>query len=164
MDIIKRAFIQYRQWLVNYVCKRVGDYADAEDIVQDAFVRLMELQVGVREESVRALLFTTCHHLVLDRLRRRVLAERTNIYMYAYAEMAVENTEQSLRVKELKEQERCAISMMPPKRREVYCLARFEGRNIDEIAANLNVSRRTVEAHLFAGRKEVRTRLKAYAS
>lgn len=164
MDIIERAFIQYRQWLVCYVCKRVDDYALAEDIVQDAFVRLMEWQVGVREESVRGLLFATCHRLVLDHLRRRLLAERTNIYMYVREEMAAETTEQTLRVRELAEQERRVVFSMPVKRRAVYRLSRFEGRSIGEIASRLQVSRRTVEAHLFASRREVREKLKAFAS
>lgn len=164
MLIIERAFIQYRQWLVNYVCKRVGDYAQAEDIVQDAFVRLMELQVGVREESVKGLLFSTCHHLVLDHLRRRLLAERANKYMYAYEERIAETTEQTFRVHELAEQERKVVGAMPPRRQAIYRLSRFEGQSIDEIASRLHVSPRTVESHLFSSRREVREKLRSFAS
>lgn len=163
MNIIQTSFIQYRQWLVNYVCKQVDDYDLAEDIVQDAFLRLLEMQVGVRADSVKNLLFTTCRHLAYDHLRRKMLAERTDIYMYAQEESTV-SADQLVRVREIAEHEWRMVNAMPKKQRHVYCLSRYEGRSIVEIATQLHISPRTVEAHLFAGRKAVREHMSAFAS
>lgn len=164
MDIIEKAFRMQRQQLVNYVNKRVGDYDLAEDIVQDAFVRLLGIQVGVREDSVRPLLFTMCRHLMVDYLRRKKMAETVYQYMYTCEHYTEGTTEASLYAQELKAEEERAVSAMPRKRQQVYCLSRFEGRSIDEIAVSMGVTHKTVEAHLFISRKEVREQLRVFAS
>lgn len=164
MDMIKFAFIQYRQLLVNYVNVRVRDIALAEDIVQDAFVRLLEMQVGLHANSVKGLLFTTCRHLMVDHLRRKRMWEHI-CDMYTHEGVAVESTAQTVRVHEIEECERCVLRAMPEKRRMVYGLSRFEGRSIAEISEQLHISPRTVEAHLFVSRKVVREQVRrAFAS
>ena len=159
MDIIRAAFIQHRQHLVNYVNRRVDDYDLAEDLVQDAFLRLLETNVGVRAESVERLLFSVCRNLVLDHLRRKWVAARINIYMCEEQPKGVDATEQAVLARELAEQEMRIVVSMPAKRQQVYRLSRYEGKGIDEIAGCMGVSHKTVEAHLFAGRKHVRERL-----
>lgn len=135
--MIRSAFIQYRQWLVNYVCKQVGDYAEAENIVQSAFLRLLEMQVGVREESVKNLLFTTCSRLACDWLRHKQVKNRVDIYTYMYARED-ESTEQAIRVHELEEQELKVVNRLSAQCRAVYCLSRFEGKDVHEIATAVN--------------------------
>ncbi|MBR1520007.1 MAG: sigma-70 family RNA polymerase sigma factor [Bacteroidaceae bacterium] len=164
MDIIEEAFRMHRQQLVNYVNKRVDDYDLAEDIVQDAFVRLLGMEVGVREESIKPLLFTTCQHLIFDYLRRKKVAETVYQYMYTCESHAVETSEAILYAQELSTEEERVVSAMPWKRQQVYRLSRFEGQSIGEIAASMGVAHKTVEVHLFVGRKEVREQLRAYAS
>lgn len=164
MCIISVSFLQHRVHLVNYVNARVKDYALAEDLVQDAFLHLLEMKVGVRTDSVERLLFTICRNLVLDHLRRKMLAERINIYMYAQEETLANTTEQAVRVHEIAAHEMRVVSAMPAKRQQVYRLSRYEGMAVDDIAVQMGISHKTVEAHLFTSRKEVREKLKAFAS
>ena len=42
----------------------------------------------------------------------------------------------------------------------LYAMNRFEGKSSETIAEELNLSRRTVENHLFLSRKEIRTYIK----
>lgn len=164
-SVIESAFIQYRQMLVRYVNARVDDCALAEDIVQDAFLRVLEMGVGVREESVKSLLFTACRNLVFDWMRRRVVAQRASVDMYMDSMSRVANVvDDEVEAREIEACEMRIVGGMPEKRGKVYGMARFEGRSIDDIADCLNVSRRTVEAHLFAGRKEVREKMAVFAS
>ena len=163
MNITGTAFTQYRLMLVRYVNARVEDYDLAEDIVQDAFVRVLEMEVGVHEASVKSLLFTICRNLTFDHLRRRLMAQRSTMCMDC-ASWVEETTEQAVRVHEIAEQEMRVVRSMPEKRAKIYQMSRYEGRGIDEIADALNISPRTVEAHLFAGRREVREKLKVFAS
>ena len=164
MDLIALAFIQHRQHLVYYVNARVNDYARAEDIVQDAFLRLLEVQVGVRADSVKSLLFTTCRHLICDELRHQKVVEDANIYMYAQRSHGMDDTDQLVRVHDLEEHEQRIVGMMPNKQRHVYCLSQYEGKSVAEISEQLHISPRTVEAHLYVSRKTVREQLKAFAS
>ena len=165
MSIIKTAFTQYRLMLVRYVSARVEDYDLAEDIVQDAFVRVLEMEVGVHEASVKSLLFMACRNLVFDHLRRRAVAQKASVYMYMDDASGVANVvDNEVAAREIAACEMRIVNEMPEKRGEVYRLSRYEGRGIGEIADALNISPRTVEAHLFAGRKEVREKLKVFAS
>lgn len=163
MCIISALFVQHRVHLVNYVNARVDDYALAEDIVQDTFVRLLEMRVGVRADSAERLLFAICRHLVFDHLRHKLLAKHANIYMYTREDLAANTTAQMVQAREIAAHEMRVVSTMPTKRQQVYRLSRFGGQSVDDIARQMGVSRRTVEAHLFASRREVREKLKAFA-
>ena len=52
--------------------------------------------------------------------------------------------------------ERERVARLPEQRRKIYLLARFEGKEVSEIARQLNLSSRTVGNHLYISRKEVR--------
>ena len=52
--------------------------------------------------------------------------------------------------------ERTRLAAMPEQRRLIYTLNRFENKTSPEIANELNLSCRTVENHLFLGRREMR--------
>ena len=57
---------------------------------------------------------------------------------------------------DLRRMESRRISALPEQRRKVYEMNRFQGKSSEDIAEELNLSRRTVENHLFISRKEVR--------
>ena len=52
--------------------------------------------------------------------------------------------------------ERERLAAMPEQRRLVYTMSRFEDKTSPEIAGELNLSCRTIENHLFLGRREMR--------
>ena len=47
---------------------------------------------------------------------------------------------------------------MPLKRRQIYVMHRFEGKKYQEIADELTLSLRTVEAHVYQAMRQIRTR------
>lgn len=56
--------------------------------------------------------------------------------------------------------EKYRLSLLPPRRRTIYAMSRFEDKSISDISAELNLSHRTVENHLRIGRHEVREFIK----
>lgn len=52
------------------------------------------------------------------------------------------------------------MKLLPLQRRRIYNMSRFEDKTIEEISEELNLSRRTVENHLFISRKEMRSYMK----
>jgi RNA polymerase sigma factor (sigma-70 family) len=60
---------QYRAPLFNFFRRRVGDSADAEDLTQDTFVRLLALAEQESVDDPRALLFKIAGNLIKDRYR-----------------------------------------------------------------------------------------------
>ena len=47
-------------------------------------------------------------------------------------------------------------NQLPEQRRKIYIMSRFENKSSADIAAQLGISSRTVENHLFISRKEIR--------
>ena len=56
--------------------------------------------------------------------------------------------------------EKRKLRTLPEQRRKIYIMSRFEDKSSSEISAKLNLSRRTVENHLFISRKEIREYMK----
>ena len=65
-------------------------------------------------------------------------------------------TEEKIIGDDLMTMERTRLAAMPEQRRLIYTLNRFENKTSPEIANELNLSCRTVENHLFLGRREMR--------
>ena len=58
-------------------------------------------------------------------------------------------------------QENLKLLLLSPQRRTVYIMSRFQGKTAPEISEELCLSRRTIENHLLASRKEIREYIKS---
>lgn len=153
------AFDKYRQGLVSFAYERIKDYDEAEDIVQDAFVHLLESGDVICEKTVRSFLFTIVRNILIDRLRRMVKSRE--VYSYAYdSSVKSYNIESEMYAADIRRLEMEKVVLLPSQRRKIYCMSRFEELTANDISKKLNISQRTVEAHLFIGRKEVRKYLR----
>jgi RNA polymerase sigma-70 factor (ECF subfamily) len=66
------AWREFHPRLRRYVNARIGNRADAEDILQDVFLRVHQRLDSLRsEENLRAWIFRVAHNAVIDHLRRR---------------------------------------------------------------------------------------------
>ena len=66
------AWREFHPQLRRYINARVGNQADAEDILQDVFLRVHQRLDSLRsEENLRAWIFRVAHNAVIDHLRRR---------------------------------------------------------------------------------------------
>ena len=142
--------------LANYYVK---DNDVAEDLVQDAFVRLWEHRAFVNKETVRPLLFTIARNLVTDKVRRYYKKAELLSYIYKVQEASRNTTEEIVCSNELQLLHGRAVNRLPGKRRQIYELS-FRGMPSPVIADKLSLSVRTVEGQLLLARKSVRNVLK----
>lgn len=159
-QIIGSAFEQHYNALLNYVSVRIQDRYEAEDIVQDVFVRLMGYDV-ITEETVRSLCFTVANNIVVDHIRRYYKTQEVYSYIYDMMENRLTLTPEQLAVYEdLVEKERCAMAKLSPATARVYEMSQIKGMSIEEISDELSISKRTVECHQFKARKFVREEIR----
>lgn len=128
--------------LVRYCQRLTGDRDVAEDVAQEAMVRLFAHEVDGPPPALRAWLFKTATHLIRDRYRvdenrRRLLQE--NPVMPS----AVEGPERSFERKAEQELARKALEQLPERDREMLVL-RYEGFSYKEIADVVNVAASSV--------------------
>lgn len=133
--------------------------AEAEDVVQDAFLRVLERQRGLHEiREMRVWLVRIAWNLALDR-RRRIRPEQMDAeFAEALAARCVpadEAMEEAQRMKAvLREMER-----LPKKEREVLLLAAVDELGTAEMAHVVGRSESAVRALLFRARTRLRERL-----
>ena len=136
-----------------YVYRVVGKAADADDIVQEAFLRMLRANLANHdEEQWRRYLYRVASNLILDRWRRRKF-EQDSANMFELASR-VPNYEDDATFARI-------FSELKPRERALLWLAYVEGESHEEIASSLGVGRRGVKVMLFRAKRHLRDLLRA---
>ena len=154
--LITEYYEEYRQSVFFYICRRIENRSDAEDLTQDAFLRLLEYRMMIRRDTLKYFLFTIVRNLLNDYLRRYYKRQEIDRYLYDTLPVTTVEPESRMVADELRRLESRRVSALPEQRRKVYIMSRFQDKSAEDIAEELKLSRRTVENHLFISRKEVR--------
>ncbi len=151
--------------LFRYAIVLTGDRGNAQDLVQETYVRAMEAFHRLREESnVKAWLITILRNLWLNELRQR--RRRPQLVEVDADTPVVEvlmskgrDAHQILESKENTRRIRNAIERMPPEFREILVLREFEELSYREIAEVLNCPAGTVMSRLGRARAKLKSLL-----
>ena len=166
--ILSTLYDHHRAELLRFLTARTGDATEAEDILQDVWIRASG-QPPASIEHWRAFLFRTTHNLIIDRVRsrrRREARERHWIEsvhgpLFGGEEVA-DPTEAADRVIEANEEVRrlaAAIETLPDGARRAFELHKLDGLSHAEVAARLGISRSGVEKHMAVAMKHLRRAL-----
>ena len=137
-DDWKVCFAEVAPGLVLFARQFVQSVADAEDIVQDAFVRFWRKEHSIAN---RGLLFATVRSIALDMLRRDVRRARRETTAFLDSEQTtaprfdVDHEEQRALA--------AAVDRLPPDQREVLVMKIWNELTFAEIAAALGISQNT---------------------
>ena len=158
----------HRAELLRFLAARTGDMAEAEDILQDLWIRA-DAQPPAAIEHWRAYLFRTAHNLVIDRARarrRREARERRWIEdshgpISASDEVADPDPGAEERIEAREETARLAsaIANLPDGARRAFLLHKIDGLSHGEVAARLGISKSGVEKHMAVAMKHLRRML-----
>ena len=148
---------RFRGPLMSFFLRRVGDGAEAEDLTQDVFIRLLGAAERQPIEDVEALVFVTAGNLLKDRGRkatRRGEASRGVIDPALVSEVAREfvedrDPERVLLARESYAEVLAALDELGQRTRDIYVLFRLENMKQKEIAALFGIGRSTVEKEVM---------------
>lgn len=146
--------------ICNYIARRIPRAYLAEDLAQDVFIRLWNVRQTICEATINSLVFTVANNIITDHLRRYMHRCRYNKYAKDCIRLYSNETAEHVAADDLAETELKIVAAMPPQRRKVYMLSRFEDMSTDDIAVEMNLSVRTVETHLYIGRRFLRDRMR----
>ena len=158
--IIIDSYTKYYSRVVDSIAYRINNRCEAEDLAQDVFVRLLGYRQMLCEETVKYFIFTIARNIVTDYLRRYYKTREISSFLYDETPSATNEVEENILAADISRLERGKLATFPKQRKQIYYLTRFEALSVDEIAAQMNLGRRTVECHLFIARKEMRTFLR----
>lgn len=155
-QLITRSYEEYYSAILHYIACRITHRCEAEDLAQDVFVRLLDYKQMLRPDTIKYFLFTIARNIVTDYIRRYYRKQEISSYIYDTTVNSTNETEEAIIGNDLMSMEKKKLASMPEQRRLIYRLNRFAGKSSPEIALELNLSCRTVENHLFLGRREMR--------
>lgn len=147
--IFSRLVKQHHAPLVSHVRSRVRSDHDAEDIVQETWIRAAAAVQGGAIENVRAYLYRIAGNLSIDYLRRRKVRQHLeagtadSVEAMAVAALQPAPDQQIIRQQQEAAFE-AALRALPRRARQVLLLSRVEGWTYPQIAAHLGISLRTV--------------------
>ena len=159
---------QYDQ-LLRYCRGRVGNSADAEDIVQDAFLSVRCAYQDKPAEELRALLFTTVRNLAVNYVKSgRVRQQRRSDDVGELGDrIACQRTvtpEQKLMDAQQLAIAEKTIEGMRPRKQDALRMHRIEGLTYDAIARRLSVSPTTVKTDIAEAIAEIAENLSEAAN
>lgn len=139
---------QYDQ-LLRFCRLRIRNRADAEDIVQSAFLAARRAYPGKGVDELKPLLFTLVRNRAINHLKSASRHRKTfGDFEEAGERLACARSptpERQVMSAQLLEIAEAVIAGMPERQREALRLHRFEGLTYDEIAARLSVSATTAK-------------------
>ncbi|HEY0177667.1 MAG TPA: RNA polymerase sigma-70 factor [Pedobacter sp.] len=141
-------YTRYWEKLFIVAHNRLKDSTEAEEVVQDVFYSIWKRRDTLElQYSLTTYLSVAVKYQVIN-LQAKLHYKAVHEDIQYNTGQAVETTELWFAEKELKEQLKAAIDKLPEKCRIVFLKSREEHKSNAEIAAELNVSEKTVEAHI----------------
>jgi len=147
-ESVHSLYSHHHSWLNSWLRSKLGNTADAADLAQDTFVRLLQRSEQFELTAPRAFLRTIARGLVIDHWRRE---ELQRAYLEALAhlpEAEVPSVETRELLLELLERIAQMLDGLKPKVRRAFLLAQCEGLTHKEIAEQMGVSLRSVERYV----------------
>ena len=162
-QLITNYYIAHRDELLAFASSRLGDSRQAEDIVQDVFLRLLSSDKMITEVTLPALVYTITRNLINDYYRRHTTYEQYEHYIKGVCS-EVTTMESVFSAFEIMERLERGLVRLPENCREIYRLHIYGGMKVGEISRELGEGYKSVEHRLGTARKVMREYLRCYAS
>jgi len=151
---------RYKITLVELAYKKLGNYEEAKEIVQDIFTQLWDRHTETPElKNVSGWLYVLMRNKVLKRIAHQDVIRRYENSFQGYLLHETSMPDLILREKEMKALIDREIENLSPKMKAVLILSRYKNMSNKEIANTLNISENTVKNHLKAAIKALRKKL-----
>lgn len=154
-QIVSDYYTYHRDELLAFVSSRLGGSSEAEDLVQNVFLRLLTSNKMISEVTLPALVYTIVQRIIIDYYRRRTTFDEYEHYLRNTDEMD-DSAESVLSIREITEQLERGLARVPENCREVYRLHIYSGMKVAEISKTLGEDYKSVEYRLGTARKAVR--------
>ena len=155
---------QFRQWVEEYqdqawsLARRLlNDPSEAEDVCQEAFVKLWHHQDSIDPQKSMAWLMKVTRNGCLDRIRRRKLG--VELQEWHLSDQPVAEPQQDAEHSELGSWLQMAITRLAEPYRSLVLLRDVQQHRYQEVAEALEMSLAQVKVYLHRARKQLREEL-----
>lgn len=163
-DIIEFTILynKHKVKLFNYVLKMVGDLMQAQDMVQNIFLKLYQNLESIRNmNSIHFWLFKTARNEIYTYYRsKKVRVDQFNVLDSGELEIeSLYDLELEYEKKELKEVILAELEKLPVAQKDIFLLKEYGGFSYKEIASILKIEKNLVKSRLFKVRQKLIKRI-----
>ena len=155
--------VRFRPALIGYFRRRIKDSAEAEDLAQEVFLRMLRRGNVAALQDVRAYLFETASSVLVDRGRRGAVRRRSKHDSFDPQAHAGETfpSERVFIARESLNRASVALLELPERTRTIFVLRRLEGMRYADVARRLGISVSAVEKHMVRAVAHLTERMKS---
>jgi len=155
-----KIYQMYSKRLYAYSVQFTKSSEEAEEIIQDVFVKLWQNRANIRqEETLRSLLFIMAKHHLINAYHSKVNHPVYEEYVNHLDVLMVDNAHYQIEYDEFVLKFSKELKKLPPTQQKVITLSRFEQLTNKEVAEKLMISEQTVKNQLSIGLKALREKL-----
>ncbi len=155
--VYKKLYFLYAKDLKSFLIFKFNDVESAEDLTQDAFIKLWENCKKVSFLKAKSFLFTVANNAFLNIKKHEQVKQRHQKSLFKNS--TNESPEFVLLEKEFYQKLKNTIDNLPEKQREVFLMNRIEKLKYKEIAVKLNISVKAVEKRMHLALKIMRDKI-----
>ena len=149
---------RYKKKLFFHAYKKLNDQSQAEDVVQDLFIKLWQKRAIIATNSLPSYLYTAIRNGVLDIISHQSVQSAYIISLQEFLNRGEAVTDHRVRMNMLKELIDKEIAKLPDKMREVFEMSRKMHLSHRQISDELGISEKTVKNQVNNALKILRGR------
>jgi len=143
---------------------RIGNFADAQDVAQEAFIEAYKSLHKLREPAkfpgwLHRIALHQCNRCLRKQRETGTIEELSDTQMLTISNSKTVLPDEALERKELQQIVLNAITSLPPKLGEAVTMYYIDGLSYDEIASFLSIPKTTIKGRLQTGRKQLKEEL-----
>jgi len=155
----------YKDKMFRYAFNIVGSRFAAEDVVQEAMIKIWKKREQFAEiENKEAWCVTVTRNLAIDKVRAAKKRRAGDITEYHHISDSDPSPDVQLEHKDALQKVGVILDGLPPQQKEIITLRDVEGYTYQEIADILEISVDQVKVNLHRARKSLRSKLLALRS
>ena len=155
-------FNQYSQKLYRFALSYLKSDAEAEEVVQDVFLKLWENRYRLdSDKSFQSYLFTIAFNAIKKKFNQKLRNDRFKHELFEWLSQEAPSLESRLDFEALIEKLESLIEKMPEKRKAIFLKRKKEGQSIQDIAGEMGISPKTVKNQITEAMKYLK---EAFAS
>ncbi|WP_051315348.1 RNA polymerase sigma factor [Algoriphagus terrigena] len=166
-EAFSELFKRYHSKLVSFASCFLTDYEEAEDMVSEVFVKLLQKEGQLQDiENFEGYLYYSVKNQCLNQLKKNKRKNRLFTQL-DYQDLSTgEYTQplQQLLTMELRQRIASCVDSLPHKRKLVYKMIKDDGLKIAEVAKLLDIADKTVKKHLELAVRDLRAEIEQYQS
>lgn len=154
----QQIYDQYHAKVYLFAHKHTKNIHAAEDIVHDVFLQIWEKREKIALGTpIEAQIFIITRSRIINNYRRGLIKD--NAYQTFSSQYQPSKTIDPFEDDESIQKLNQAIELLPPKRKQVFKLAKIDGLSYEEVAKALDISKSTVEAQMVKALKFLREQM-----